>query len=214
MPPVAADPAPLEELRLIDRIVAVVDEDPILLSEIDRALALGLIQAEAGESATAVRRRALDRLVEQRLRSHELERFGFEAAPLDEIAAGYDEIRARFATQAEFQAELERLNLNEEKLRQLVAHQVSVLLYVEERLGPRVFVSVDDIQSYYDAELVPELRGRGAEIPSIEAVREAIRAVLRERRLNDEIERWTRDLRSAADVEDFLDSPRPPLPPA
>ena len=38
--------------------------------------------------------------------------------------------------------------------------------------------------------------------------------MLRERRLNDEIDRWTADLRRAADVEDYLDAQPRPLPPA
>jgi len=37
--------------------------------------------------------------------------------------------------------------------------------------------------------------------------------VLRERRLNDEIDRWTADLRGKADVVDYLDREARPLPP-
>ena len=44
-------------------------------------------------------------------------------------------------------------------------------------------------------------------------MRESIRAVLRERRLNDEIDRWTADLRGKADVVDYLDREARPLPP-
>ena len=34
---------PAAEAELVERVLAVVDEDPILLSEVDRALALGLV---------------------------------------------------------------------------------------------------------------------------------------------------------------------------
>jgi len=36
-------------------------------------------------------------------------------------------------------------------------------------------------------------------------VREKIREVLREQRLNEEIERWTEELRREADIEDYFD---------
>lgn len=201
-----------EAPRLVDRIVATVDGDPILHSDIERLIGLQIVRANEGESDAALRRRTLDRLIENRLRLHELERYGFDQAPLEEIDRRYQAIRERFATESEFRAELARLGLDDTRLRQLVARQISILSFVEERLGPRVFVSVDDIRRHYDAELVPELRRRGDEPPPIESVREAIRALLRERRLNEEIDRWTAGLRAAADVEELLDSDRA-LPP-
>lgn len=199
--------------QLVDRVLAVVDGDPILHSDLERLLGLGVVARREGESERDLHRRALDRMIENRLRLHELDRFGFDQAPLDEIDRRYQRIRERFASEAEFRAELERLDLDDTKLRLLVARQISILAYVEERLGPRVFVGVDDIRRYYDEELRPELAKGGQEPPPIETVREQIRGVLRERRLNEEIDRWTAELRSQADVEDFLDAAGRELPP-
>ena len=202
--------------RLVDRVVAVVDEDPILDSDIERLLRLGLLETVAGEKLDAQRRRALDLLIEQRLRLHEVDRFGFEETPLELLERQMEETRSRFPSEEAFRAELLRLGLDETTLRQLLARQLSVFAYVEERLGPRVFVSVDDIARYYNEELVPELQrggARAADLPTLESVRESIRAVLRERRLNEEIDRWTLDLRSKADVVDYLDREPRPLPP-
>ena len=211
----AAEPAPPKtaEPVLVDRILATVDGDPILLSDLQRLTGLGIVRRLEGESDAALHRRALDRMIENRLRLHELDRFGFDQAPVEEIDRRYQNIRGRFATEAEFRAELERLDLDDTRLRLLVARQISILIYVEERLGPRIFVSVDDIRRHYDELLVPELARSGEVAPPIETVREAIRALLRERRLNEEIDRWTAALRAAADVEDFLDAERVELPP-
>ena len=201
---------------LVDRVVAVVDEDPILDSDIERVVRLGLLPEIAGETSAGRRRRALDLAIEQKLRLHEVDRFGFEETPLELLDRQMEETRSRFPSEEAFRAELSRLGLDETALRQLLARQLSVLAYVEERLGPRVFVSVDDIGHYYNEELVPELRRNGAgaaEIPALESVRESIRAVLRERRLNEEIDRWTADLRGKADVVDYLDREARPLPP-
>ena len=201
---------------LVDRVVAVVDEDPILDSDIERVVRLGLLPVSAGESVAEKRRRALDLAIEQKLRLHEVDRFGFEETPLALLDRQMEEVRSRFPAEEAFRAELSRLGLDETALRQLLARQLSVLAYVEERLGPRVFVSVDDIGRYYNEELLPELEKSGvgpAELPTLESVRESIRAVLRERRLNEEIDRWTADLRAKADVVDYLDREARPLPP-
>ena len=115
-------------------------------------------------------RRTLDRVLELRLRLHEVDRFGFERRA---DRRDRQELRRRSARvshrRTKFRAELDRLGLDDEKLRQLIARQISILAYVEERLGPRVFVSVDDIRRYYDEELVPELRGDAASrVPALE----------------------------------------------
>lgn len=221
-PPAGAAAAPAAPVRtpapatLVDRVVAVVDEDPILDSDIERVVRLGLLPAVAAESVAEERRRALDLAIEQKLRLHEVDRFGFEETPLALLDRQMEEVRSRFPAEEAFRAELARLGLDETALRQLLARQLSVLAYVEERLGPRVFVSVDDIGRYYNEELLPELKKSGvgpAELPTLESVRESIRAVLRERRLNEEIDRWTADLRGKADVVDYLDRESRPLPP-
>lgn len=208
-----ATPAPpLSEL--VDRVVAVVDEEPILLSDIERAIALGTVERRAGESDAGLRRRALDELVEWRLRLHEVARFGVEEAPLAEVDRQLERLRARAESESAWREELARLGLDEALVRQMLARQLAVLTYVEQRLGPRVFVGVEEIQEYYDGELVPRLRAEGEPVPPIEEVREPIRAVLREAKLNAEIDRWTRGLRLEADVVDLLDREAGAPPPA
>jgi hypothetical protein len=211
--PARAPGADAASPRLVDRVVAVVDEDPILASDVDRAVALGLVERAAGEPDDELRRRALDGLIEQRLRLHEIARFGLEEASIAEVDRQFEQLRAGFADEGAWRAELGRLGLDEAGVRQLLARQLSILAYVEERLGPRIFVGVEEIRRHYDEELVPALAAEGRPAPPIEEVRESIRAVLRERRLNEEIERWTADLRAAADVVDLLDVPERPLPP-
>jgi hypothetical protein len=199
--------------ELLDRVVALVDEDPILLSDLERAVALRYVAPEAGESEASRRRRALDALIEWRLRLHEIARFGFEQAPLDEVERQLERLRARYPSDAAWRAELARLGLDEAQVRQILARQLAVLEYVEQRLGPRVFVNADEIQSHYEEDLVPRLRARGDPVPPIEEVREAIRSVLREQKFDAELERWTRELRREADVVDLLEVEERPLPP-
>ena len=80
-----------------------------------------------------------------------------------------------------------------------------VLIFVEERLGPRVFVGMAEIRGYYEEVLIPRLEEEGTEIPPLDEVREEIRAVLREERLNEELDLWTEQLRQDADIVDSLD---------
>jgi len=198
---------------LRDRIVAVVDGDPILQSDLERAQALGTAPPPAGDVDRDARRRVLDGLVEERLRIHEVERYGFEQVPVEMIAKQVEAIRSRFPSEEAFQARLRSLGMTKEGLDQLVAQQLQVLVYVDELLGARVFVGLEEIEAHYQRVLVPQLRAAGQPVPPLDEVREQIREVLRQQRLNEELQRWTAELRRAADVEDYLDRPQRALPP-
>jgi hypothetical protein len=199
--------------ELKDRVMAVVDEEPILASELERVIALGLVQPREGEGDVPFRRRILNGLVEERLRFHEIDRFGFEQVPVDMIEKNVAQIRSRFPNEEEFRKTLRDLGLSQQALRQLVARQLMVLTHVEEQLGPRVFVSLDDITAYYRNVLTPEMQKQKQPVPPVEDVRDQIRAVLKEQRLNEELEKWTEELRRAADIHVYFDKPADPLPP-
>ncbi|HXU47376.1 MAG TPA: hypothetical protein VN783_17760 [Thermoanaerobaculia bacterium] len=213
--PVAALPAGVAAsgLRLVDRVVAVVDEDPILASDVDRVIGLGLEARKPGESDATLRFRVLDQLIEQRLRSHEIDRSGFVQVPVEQIEQQVEAIRGHFPDAAAFERKLAELGMDRAALAQLVARQLAVLSYVNDRLGPRVFVSLDDIRAYYQATLVPEIERRGEKPPPLEDVREQIRRVLHEQRLNAELDRWSEELRRTADVETFDDKDVERVPP-
>ena len=208
----AQAPAP-QKPELKDRVMAVVDEDPILASELERVIALGLAPRAEGEPDEAFRRRVLDGLIEERLRFHEIDRYGFEQVPVDLVEKQMAQIRARFPNDEALRKALRDLGMTQQELRQLVARQLMVLTHVDEQLGPRVFVSLDDITEYYRNVLTPELQKQGAKVPPIEDVRDQIRAVLKEQRLNRELEKWTEELRRAADIQVYFDTPADQLPP-
>jgi len=210
--PASAAEAP--KVALQDRVLAVVDEDPVLASDVNRVIKLGLLQPTPGETSQHFHRRVLDALIEERLRFHEIDRFGFEQVPVSEIDRKVEEIRKRFPNETAFQKALAEVGLDTKKLRQLVARQLLVLTYVDERLGPRVFVSLEEINRYYRDVLTPEMQRHGQPAPPVEDVREDIREVLKQQKLTQEIEKWTQELHDRADIAIYPDHPAgAPLPP-
>lgn len=197
----------------VDRVLAVVDEETILASDVEQVIALGLIERQEEESDEAFRQRALQELIEQKLRFHEIDRYGFTELPVQRVEEEFTEIRRRYAADGAWQARLAELGLDDQGVKALVARQLLVFTYIEERLGPRVFVSLEDIREYYDTVLVPEMNRRGAAVPPVDEVREQIREVLRQQRLNEELARWTEELRRDADIADYSDVEHEELPP-
>lgn len=215
---VGEDPKTSEGGALADRILAVVDEDPILDSDLKQVVALGLAEQQEGESHDGFQRRLLNRLIDIRLRYHEVDRFGFEAVPASEIDFRVEEMEETFAAKEgvggqTFAQRLSEIGIDRVTLREIVARQLLVNAYVEERLGARIFVSLADIQDHYDNDLTPKMEQRQQEPPPLATVREWIRDTLREQRLNEEIDSWTQELREGADILDYLDSDHAELPP-
>lgn len=196
----------------VDRILAVVDDDPILASEVEQVLAFGIVERAEDEEERETQRRALDFLIEERLRFHEVDRFGFAEVPIEVVDGEFNRLQSSFGGPEKFAETLEKLGLDEQGARQVLARQVMIWVYVEERLGARIFVGLEDIREYYNEELVPQLQARGREIPPIDELREPIRTLLREQRMNEELERWTAELLQDADIEDFFDSAFDSLP--
>lgn len=211
--PSATMPAAKNVLK--DRVLAVVDEDPVLASDVDRVIKLGLQPPSPGETDAQYRKRVLNSLVEERLRFHEIDRYGLEQVPVDEVEKAVAKVRAGFKDEASFQQAIKDVGLSPKGLRQLMTRQLLVLTYVDERLGPRVFVTFDDINKYYRTVLTPEMQKKGQPAPPLDDVREDIREVLKQQKLTQELKTWTEELRNKADVviysEQAAGAPLPPV---
>ena len=92
-------------------------------------------------------------------------------------------------------------NLTEDEVRTLVKRQLQVEAYIQERFAPLIFISNEEIASYYNGPWSAQRRLRGLPIPPLNDVREEIRALLRSDRLQSEVERWTTQLRARANVD-------------
>lgn len=197
----------------VDRIVAVVDDDPIFASDLERLITLGLVEREPDETDFELQRRVLDGLIDQRLHLHIVERYDFGPLPTAEIDRQVEALRRQSTHAGGLDAQLDALGMSEQTLRLLLGRQLQVLVYVEERLGPKVFVDPEEIRTYYHSTLTPAMVEQGVAVVPFDQVAEDIRSLLREERLNNEIDRWTQELRLEAEIIDLLDRAPRPLPP-
>ncbi len=202
----ATDPEPSEA------VVATVDGDPIRASEVARAIALRLAEPRPEEDPAEFRRRVLDRVIGERLCWREIEAFGFDLLPPDEIDAQRAALAARLGGRRALERTLAELELTAEGLGELLTRHALIRIFAEERLGSQGLIPLEEIERHYRQVLAPDLKRRRQPVPAFEEAQETIRQELREGRLASEIERWMEELRAAAEVETFYD--RLPLPAA
>jgi hypothetical protein len=184
----------------VDRIAAVVDGQVLTVSEITQLVEIRFFPRLA-TSEEDHRREVLDALIAQALRYRDVERFGAQDIPRDTIEARLLQIQQRFASEAEFNAAVTRAELTLDEVRALVKRQLQVEAYIQERFAPLVFISAEDVDQYYRGPWTRQRRERGLAVPPLAQVADEIRTAARSARLDEEIGKWTAQLRARANVD-------------
>ena len=185
----------------IDRVAAVIERQVITVSEVSQMVEMRFFPRPAGQSEDQYRRSVLDNLIAQALRFRDVERFGAQDIPKDTIETRLIEIQKRFASEAEFNAALQRSELSLDEFRALIKRQLQVEAYIQERLAPLILISNEDIEAYYRGAWSQQRRERGLAIPPFSEVRDEIRTLVRSDRLQREVETWTTQLRARTNVD-------------
>lgn len=185
----------------IDRIAAIVDRQVLTVSEVSQMVDIRFFPRTTGWSQDDYRKNILDALIAQALRFRDVERFGAEDVSKDSIEARLLQIQQRFASPAEFTAALQKAELTLDEVRALIKRQLQVETYIQERFAPMIFVSTDEIENYYKTTWSQQRTARGLPIPPLGQVQDEIRTLLRSTRLQQEVEKWTTQLRARANVD-------------
>lgn len=186
----------------IDRVAALIDRQVLTVSEVSQIVELRFFPRKAKQSEDDYRHDVLEALIAQALRYRDVERFGAADISKDSIEARLHEIAARFPSQADFDAAMQRAELTPDEVRALVKRQLQVEAYVQERFSPMVFISNDEVEAYYRGTWSAQRRDRGLPVTPLTAdVTEEIRSLLKSSRLQTEIDEWTSQLRARANVD-------------
>lgn len=185
----------------VDRVAALIDRQVLTVSEITQMATIRFFPRTASTSDDDYRHDILEALIAQALRFRDVERFGPQDISKDAIEARLREIQSRFASAADFDAALAAAELSLDEVRALVKRQLQVEAYIQERFAPTVFITSEDIEEYYRGPWTQQRRQRGLAVPPLAQVREEIRSSIRSTRLQQEIEKWTTQLRARANVD-------------
>lgn len=188
----------------VERVLAVVNGVPILTSDVELAEAAGLVPRQAGESETDYRRTEVSALVDLELRWQDLASSGIAMRMPVDLDAAWRATVQRAGGEETLRQRLAQLGLGERELRELVRRAAVVQAYVASRFAPFVRPTPQEIDAAWRQELVPQLEKAGKQVPPLVDVRAEVEALLRERKLSSEVERWTGDLAKRAEIVRYL----------
>jgi hypothetical protein len=174
------------EPRVLERILAVVDGRPILLSEARTTQALkGL-----------TRRQAVEALVDESLMLREAAQIPQSEPRPEELDAALQDLVVRWPAGAG--------PLPAEALLEVARRQLRIVKYIEFRFRAKARVEDAELREHYEREI----QGRPGDAGFDESAA-SIRETLEARRLDEAVEAWVKELRGAAEIRYNPEAPGP-----
>lgn len=185
------------EAELVERIVAIIDREVIMLSEAEQAMWLVELRTDDDVSLRDV----VERLIEARLIEHEVARFTDAPVPDERVEEQLARVRSRFPSEEALDTMLSSSGLSEEELRSDVRRQLTVNRYLERRFRALTHVADDDIQNYFSEKVLPELADERE--PTLEEI-DQIRRILEEQRFNERVDQWIDGLKKRSRIRLYV----------
>ena len=177
---------------IIDRVLAVVGGDVIMLSDVRAVTTLGLMPNARDEPDV------LTRLIDRTLILAEVNRFVVPEPDAAVVEREVAVLRARFASPDRFREALEAVGLTDTSVARLVRDNRRIDSYLAQRFGSAVRPTEVELARFYrDHE---DLYTVGEEPQPFEVVREQVRRDLQEARRLELIADWVVRLRQRASV--------------
>ncbi len=193
--------------QTVDQILTLVNDDVITRIDLLWSIAMDpQAPSPVGPVGSDLLGRKLDVMIDERLIAQEAARVPTAEITQDEIDKKRTQLIKSFQSEAQFRERVGSVGLTPQKIDELIRQRILIDRFVEFRFRSFVLITEPDIQRYYDEVLAPGIRNRGLVPPSLDevqdgrSVRDGISATLKQRKINDEVERWLSQARQRADV--------------
>lgn len=183
--------------QVVDRIVARIEDDIILQSQVRELAAFQQLidgQAESDD-------KLLQELIEQWVVASEATASHFPQPAQFEVDREMARLVGQFASPEKYQARLRELVLSDDQVRQLLIRQIFDERYVDYKFRPSVQVETADMESYYKNDLLPEIAKNNQPAPAFNSVEEQIRELLVQRGISALTVKWLDDTKSRLKIE-------------
>lgn len=185
---------------VIDRIVARIENDIILLSDIRE---LGRYQAFVdGKSEKDAD--ILNRLIDQWIVRNEARAALFPQPSDDDVNRSLQRLKRSFSTPDEFEERKKQGGLTDEDVLRMLKSQLYLSNYLDTRFRPSIQIDEQAIEDFYKSRVVPRAESRGQAPPTREAAHDFIQEALVQRAINVQADKWLKESRTRVRVDNLL----------
>jgi hypothetical protein len=195
---------------VLDRVVAVVNNQAILASDLDEEMRLAVLDPGRAGLGVLTRQKALEQLISRALIQQQIRQEDAQAAePMQaEVDARLAEIRKEVpaclrqncASEEGWKAFLAAHGLSQKRVEIYLRNRLQILRFIELRFRQGIRINPEEIQTYYRETLLPQY-ALGEAVPPLDKVAPRIEEILLEQQVNVLFDDWLRNLRKQGSVE-------------
>lgn len=195
---------------VLDRVVAVINGDVILESDVESEMRFAVLQPGRSNPAQNTPQNALRRLIDRDLILQQMKasRIVKRQPSVEEIQRQIESLRKSIpecsqyhcTAQAGWNAFLAAHDLTEKQIETRWGQRIMILAFIQTRFGAGVRISDADIDQYYRQDLVPEFAKRHLQPPALESVSARIREILLQQHVNVLLQDWLQSLKEEGSV--------------
>jgi len=196
-------PAPgrVRAQEVLDRIVARVETDIILLSDVRQLRRYQTFLDGKPQSDTDI----LNRLIDQWIVRSEASVARFPQPSDEDVNRSIERLKRSFSSPEEFQARQQQTGITDDEIRRFVRAQLYLSNYLDTRFRPAIQIDENAIEDFYKSRVVPRAESRKQTPPTLENARDFIQEALVQRAINEQADRWLKESRTRVRVEIMLD---------
>ncbi|MGB2666691.1 MAG: hypothetical protein WAK48_21990 [Candidatus Acidiferrum sp.] len=187
--------------EVVDRIVARVDNDIILLSDVRELARYQNFVDEKTENDSQI----LDRLIDQWIVRSEAKAALFPQPSDEDVQRSVARLKRLFSSPEEYEERRKQAGLTDEDIMRMQRSQLYLSNYLDSRFRASIQVDEKDIEDFYKTRVIPRAEARGQAPPTLDAARGYIQEVLVQRAINEQSNRWLKESRARVRVEILLD---------
>ena len=186
--------------EVIDRIVARVENDVILLSDIHQLAEYQVFVDGKAESDEQI----LERLIDQWIVRTEAAAARFPQPSDQDVQRSLARLQRSFSSSESFEERKKQSGLTEEEILRQLKSQLYLSNYLDSRFRASIQIDDDAIADFYKNRVVPRAESRGQTPPTLEAAHDFIQEALVQRAINEQADKWLKESRSRVRVENLL----------
>ena len=202
---------------LIDRVVAVVNGEVVLESDVEEERRMAAFQPISSPEGTATRERAIERLVNRKLLLQQAKLQPQHAITEADIDAQLDQLQkeipackeAHCETDAGWAKFLASHSVTSNEVRAHFRERMEALQFIEVRFRSGIRISQAEIQSYYNKTMLPEYAKQKVKAPSLDKLSDRIQEVLLQQQVSGLLSDWLKSLRAQGTVQMVQDGADP-----
>ncbi len=197
----------------IDRVVAIVNDDLILESDVDEERRFAVFQPYSVPLGSFSRAEAIDRLIDRTLILQQARVQPEKRLTDAEVAANLADVRKDIFACKQYKCEtaegwqnfLKANGFTEAELDKVWRERMETLAFIEQRFRSGIYITDAEAKGYYTKTLLPQYAARKAAAPKFDAISDRIREILLQEQVSKLLDDWLKALRASGNVKMVTD---------